>query len=94
MIDSSAIKNIANLSRIKIEDNKLDSFQDEFNKILKWVEQLNEVNTDNIEPLVSVNDGFLECREDKVIKENNAESILANAPEKKYNYFVVPKVVE
>jgi aspartyl-tRNA(Asn)/glutamyl-tRNA(Gln) amidotransferase subunit C len=94
MIDNDTVKNIAFLSRIKIEDDKLDEVKEEFNGILKWVEQLNEVDTDNIEPLTSVNETTLFCREDVVAKDNSAEEVLANSPKSQYGYFVVPKVVE
>ena len=63
-------------------------------KILSWIEQLNEVDTDNVEPLVSVNDSHISCREDKVTEGNQSAAVLANAPQAEYGYFVVPKVVE
>lgn len=93
-IDQETVKRVAFLSRLKIEDNKIQATESEFNKILNWVEQLNEVNTDNVEPLVSVNESYITCREDKVTEENQAQAVLANAPQAEYGYFVVPKVVE
>ena len=66
----------------------------EFNKILKWVEQLNEVDTDHVEPLVSVNENTLVCRDDIVNDGEMPDKILANAPQSEFGYFVVPKVVE
>ena len=93
-IDTQTVKKIAFLSRLKIDDDKIDAAQGEFNKILDWVEQLNEVNTDNVEPLVAVNDTKLVCRKDEVIEGNQADKILKNAPSAEYDYFVVPKVVE
>ncbi len=59
-----------------------------------WVEELDEVNTDNVEPLVSVNSESLTLRQDEVTAGHICEEILANAPVKEYGYFVVPKVVE
>lgn len=93
-IDKETVKRVAFLSRLKIEEDKVVSTEQEFNKILNWVEQLNEVNTDNIEPLVSVNDGNITCRVDEITEGNQAEAILANAPQAEYGYFIVPKVVE
>lgn len=93
-IDQETVKRVAFLSRLKIEDNKIQATESEFNKILNWVEQLNEVNTDNVEPLVSVNESYITCREDKVTEGNQAQAVLANAPQAEYGYFVVPKVVE
>lgn len=93
-IDQDTVKRVAFLSRLKIEDDKIQATESEFNKILNWVEQLNEVNTDNVEPLVSVNESYITCREDKVTEGNQSQAVLANAPQAEYGYFVVPKVVE
>lgn len=93
-IDKETVKKVAFLSRLKIEDEKVEATEQEFNKILSWIEQLNEVNTDNVEPLVSVNDSHISCREDKVTEGNQSAAVLANAPQAEYGYFVVPKVVE
>ena len=93
-IDRETVRRIAFLSRLKIEDDKIEDTEDEFNKILNWVEQLSEVNTDNVEPLVSVNDTNLTMRHDEVTEGNQAAAVLKNAPQAQYGYFTVPKVVE
>ena len=93
-IDRETVRRIAFLSRLKIEDDKIEDTEDEFNKILNWVEQLSEVNTDNVEPLVSVNDTNLTLRHDEVTEGNQAAAVLKNAPQAQYGYFTVPKVVE
>ena len=93
-IDKETVKKVAFLSRLKIEEDKIAATEEEFNKILGWIEQLKEVNTDGVEPLVSVNDCSLQMREDVVNDGNQAEKVLANAPMKEYGYFGVPKVVE
>lgn len=93
-IDTETVKRVAFLSRLKIEDDKIEATKNEFNKILQWVDQLSEVNTDDVEPLVSVNDANLTLRQDEVTEGNQAEAVLANAPMKEYGYFAVPKVVE
>jgi len=85
---------VAFLARLKVEDSKVEQTKDEFNKILNWVEQLNEVNTENVEPLVSVNDTTLHLREDDVTDGNLKTEILKNAPMQEFGYFAVPKVVE
>ncbi len=92
-IDKETVKKVAFLSRLKIEDEKVEATEKEFNK-MSWIEQLNEVDTDNVEPLVSVNDSHISCREDKVTEGNQSAAVLANAPQAEYGYFVVPKVVE
>ena len=93
-VDTQTVKRIAFLSRLKIEDDKIAAAEEEFNKILQWVDQLKEVDTSAVEPLVSVNENFLEMRRDEVTEGNQAEEVLANAPMKEYGYFAVPKVVE
>ena len=93
-VDTQTVKRIAFLSRLKIEDDKIAAAEEEFNKILQWVDQLKEVDTSTVEPLVSVNENFLEMRRDEVTEGNQAEEVLANAPMKEYGYFAVPKVVE
>lgn len=93
-IDNETVKQVAFLSRLKIEDDKLEETKEEFNKILNWVEQLSEVNTDGVEPLVSVNDSNLVMRKDEVTEGNQSAAVLKNAPQAQYGYFTVPKVVE
>lgn len=93
-IDNETVKRIAFLSRLKIDDDKLDATKEEFNKILQWIEQLSEVDTEEVEPLISVNENALSLRADEVTEGNQSEAVLANAPQKEYGYFVVPKVVE
>lgn len=93
-IDNETVKRVAFLSRLKIEDDKTEAAKEEFNKILQWIEELNEINTDDVEPLISVNDINLRTRNDEVTAGNCREDILKNAPSAEYDYFAVPKVVE
>lgn len=93
-VDENIVRRIAFLARLKIDDNKLEATKDEFNKILNWIEELNEINTDNVEPLISVNEQSLNLREDAVTAGNQREEILKNAPSAEFDYFSVPKVVE
>lgn len=93
-VDNQMVKDIAFLAKIKISEDKLEETSEEFNKILAWVEELKEVNTDNVEALVSVNENNLVCREDKITDGNKKEEVLKNAPMSEFGYFAVPKVVE
>ena len=93
-VDTKTVKRIASLAKLKIDDDKVKDAEGEFNKILDWIEQLNEVDTNHVEPLLSVNDENLRLREDKVSDGNQRDAVLANAPVSSYGYFVVPKVVE
>ena len=93
-IDNDMVRKIAFLSRLKIEDNKLEDAKDEFNKIFKWIEELNEIDTSNVSPMASANDILLKLREDAITDGNYKDEILKNAPSAEYDYFAVPKVVE
>lgn len=93
-MDAQTVTKIAFLSRLKIDDDKVESTLQEFNGILRWVDQLKEVNTDGVEPLVSVNQNNIAMRKDEVTEGNQSQAVLANAPMKEYGYFAVPKVVE
>lgn len=93
-IDNHTVKRIAFLSRLKVEDAKIERTKEEFNKILAWIEELNEIDTENVEPLIAVNDTTLRVREDVVSDGNYKDDILKNAPSAEYDYFAVPKVVE
>ena len=66
----------------------------DLNSILDWVDQLNEVNTDNVEPLSNISSSVLPRRKDISKDINSSEEILENAPDKLEGFFVVPKVVE
>ena len=93
-VDNETVKHIAFLSRLRVDESNVEETKQEFNKILAWVEELSEVNTDGIEPLVSVHTEPNEPREDVVTAKDMSDEVLANAPQKEFGYFVVPKVVE
>ena len=93
-IDKSTINKISRLSRIKLKDKESEDYIKDLNSILDWVEQLNEVNTDNVEPLSNISSSVLPKREDFSKDVNSSEEILENAPDKLESFFVVPKVVE
>ena len=93
-IDKKTTLKIAKLIRIKILDEEVEELSSQLSSILDWVEQLNEVNTDKIDPLNNVSMSELPIRKDIEIKDNDTNKILSNEPEELENYFVVPKVVE
>jgi aspartyl-tRNA(Asn)/glutamyl-tRNA(Gln) amidotransferase subunit C len=93
-INKEEVKKISKLSRIASNDEFETSMIKDLNTILKFVDQLNEVDTKDIEPLSSVVEQKLFQREDVVKKMNEKEEILKNSPHKNENYFVVPKVIE
>lgn len=85
---------MASLARIRVEEKDLASLAGEFDKILTWVAELNEVNTDDVPPLTSVVEAQLPMRKDVVTDGGHPEQVLANAPQAAAGFFVVPKVVE
>lgn len=93
-ITTQDVTKIARLARIEVTDAEKEPLAKEINSILAWIEQLNEVNTDNVEPLASVSDTALPWREDKVTDGHKRDAVLANAPMSDYGCFVVPKVIE
>ena len=103
-LDKETVARIARLARLKVPDEELEPLAGELSGILAWIEQLNEVDTNNVAPLASVSDVTLPMREDKVTDGGIAEKVLANAPggavyvdpDDKHagGFFTVPKVVE
>ena len=93
-IDKNTINKIARLSRIKLDGKESEDYIKDLNSILEWVEQLNEINTDNVEPLTNISSSVLPKRDDISEDINSSEEILENAPEKIEGFFSVPKVVE
>lgn len=88
------VKKVARLSRIAVPDDKLDTLAQELNGILGWIEQLNEVDIEGVEPMTSVVEAKLPMREDVVTDGNIQDQVLANAPKSDDGFFVVPKAVE
>lgn len=93
-VDETTVRRIARLARIKITDEEAKSLEGELSGILNWVEQLDEVDTDGVEPMTRVVAQELKMREDKVTDGEIADAIVKNAPMVDDHYFVVPKVVE
>jgi aspartyl-tRNA(Asn)/glutamyl-tRNA(Gln) amidotransferase subunit C len=93
-IDLKTIKHISKLSRISVDDEKAKKLAGDMNSIFDFIEKLNELNTDNIEPLTSVVETTLKLRVDEVKSGNIREQVLKNSPEENEDFFVVPRVVE
>lgn len=93
-LDKNTVTKIARLSRIKVTDEEKEHYAAEISGILKWIEQLQEVNTEGVPQMVSVADMRLPWREDKVTDGNQQEAVIKNAPQAEYGCFGVPKVIE
>jgi aspartyl-tRNA(Asn)/glutamyl-tRNA(Gln) amidotransferase subunit C len=93
-INKDTIKKISKLARISVTNEETDRLEKDLNSIIKFVEQLKELNTDKIAPIASVSYQALTMNKDEIKKINEKEEILKNAPEKNSNYYIVPKVIE
>ena len=93
-LDPTTIRRIANLARMRVEDDQLAPLARELNSIMGWIEQLNEVNVDGVEPLTGGAQMAMKMRDDLVTDGGYPEKILANAPDRNGPFFAVPKVVE
>ena len=93
-IDNSTVKKIAKLSKLKVDNISENIMRDELNNILDWVNTLQEVDTKDVEPMLSVFNESMPMRDDEVKIYNDQNDILKNAPEKNTGFIVVPKVVE
>ena len=93
-IDLKTINHISKLSRISVDEQKAEKLAGDLNSIFEFIEKLNELNTDKVEPLTSVAETTLKFRSDEVKSENIREQIIKNSPEDNEDFFVVPKVVE
>ena len=93
-VDAATVKRIGRLARIRIEEGEVETYRNELNTILGFVEQLGEVDVSGVEPMTSVMPMTLRRREDKVTDGGYPEKIVANAPLTEDNFFMVPKVIE
>ena len=92
--DRETLLKLGKLARISIKDKQLDFLSRDLSSILKFVDQLKEINTENIDPTANSLNQNLIRREDEKSNTNNIEDVLENAPEKELNFYVVPKVIE
>jgi len=93
-IDRATAAKVAKLARIKVEEDELPALAEEFNAILGFIEQLNELDVDKVEPMTSVTPMRLKRREDVVNDGDQQDKVLVNAPDAREGFFAVPKVVE
>ena len=93
-LDPAAIRRIARLARIRVDDAQVAQMQGELNGILGWIDQLNEVDVTGVEPLTGGALMAMRMRDDVVTDGAQAEAVLSNAPERDGPFYTVPKVVE
>ncbi|MDC0937989.1 Asp-tRNA(Asn)/Glu-tRNA(Gln) amidotransferase subunit GatC [Pelagibacteraceae bacterium] len=93
-IDKDKIKHVSKLARISVDEKKIDGLAKDLSSIFKFIEQLNELNTDKVEPLSSILNEPLRSRKDQINDGEIRDKILENSPNKNEEFFVVPKVIE
>ena len=93
-VDQNTVRRIARLARIAVAEEDVPHLQGELNAILSFVEQLNEVDVEGVEPMTSVTPMVMKKRQDIVTDGGRPEAIVGNAPVTEDNFFLVPKVVE
>lgn len=93
-VDQATVRRIAKLARIRISENEVPKLEGELNHILGWIEMLNEVDTDKVDPMTSVVETSMRLRKDEKSDGGIPEKIVGNAPASDDNFFMVPKVVE
>ena len=93
-IDVATVRRVARLARLREPEERLEPLARELSGIMGWIDQLNEVDVEGVEPMASAVAATLPLREDVVTDGGDADSILANAPAEASGFFVVPKVVE
>jgi len=93
-IDKDTLKKVAHLARVEVPEGKEDELVADLQKILTWVEKLKSLDTEGVEPLVSMSQEINMLREDIVIKSLSKKDGLKNAPKHDDVFFQVPKVLK
>ncbi len=90
-IDDKLITQLSRLSKLEFKEEEKGEIKSDLNKMLSFVEKLNEVDTENVEPLIYLTEGFQETRKDEVTTQLSQKEALKNAPQKDSDYFKVPR---
>lgn len=93
-INNETIDRLAELAKLEFSETEKESLKKDMSSIISYFEKLNEVNTDNVEPLIFMTDEVNRLREDVVIQNTSKQEALLNAPSKDSDYFRVPKVLD
>ncbi len=93
-VDSATVRHIARLARIAVSDEEVAALAPELSNILGWIEQLQEVDVEGVEPMTAVIPNTLRLRDDAVTDGGIREDVLANAPVAEHGFYAVPKVIE
>ncbi len=92
MITIKDVEHVAKLARLELTEEEKELYTKQLGDVLKYVDQMNEVDTSNVKPMAQVVDIVNVMREDKVVYEQTKEELMANAPEEENGFFKVPKI--
>lgn len=92
MITIKDVEHVAKLARLELTEEEKELYTRQLGDVLKYVDQMNEVDTSNIKPMTQVIDFVNVMREDEVVYEQTKEQLIANAPEEENGFFKVPKI--
>ena len=93
-ITREEVRRVATLARLELSPTEEESLTQQLDKILQYVEKLNQLDTVNVEPLAHVVDIVNAFREDRVVNQPSQDALLANAPRRERDFFKVPKIIE
>lgn len=93
-LDDATVRRIARLARIRVADDEVAALAHELGAIVAWVEQLDEIDVEGVEPMTGPVRRAQRLREDLATEPDRSEALLGNAPDRKGGFFAVPKVVE
>ena len=93
-VDAPTVRKIARLARLRLDEAEVEPLAGELTHIMGWIEQLAEVDVTGIEPMTAVMPIALRWRDDVVTDGEQADKVLANAPDARHGFFAVPKVIE
>lgn len=93
-IDKATVEQIAKLAKLEFDDKSKEEIMKDLDRILQFVDKLNELDTDNVEPLTHITEERTVLRNDEVKTEISQADALKNAPQKDSDYFIVPKVLK
>ncbi len=93
-LDKEAIQKLGRLARLAVDDAQAEQLSGELSGVLRWIEQLQEVDVSDVAPMTSVLESQARLRTDEINDGHNPARVLANAPDEMKGYFAVPKVIE
>lgn len=93
-ISREEVQHVALLARLALSTEEETELVEHFDNVLSYMEKLNELNTDDVQPLAHTVEVPAPLREDQVTNQANAEALLQNAPERQTDFFKVPQIIE